>query len=185
MTSFAPLNHESRLTCERCHGHGYVRTELGRQAGIDKLFAILRAKIDYGNKAPAGMSDEQIEAIWNTLGYRTKFSNYMLTFARAILDAASPDTWKVLPSQAAPWVRCTDELPEEWTEVLVTGKATNGSPLGVCMGILKDGDFYFAGADGGCNPCITSNVTHWMPLPAAPTGEPIQELKELTKEEGK
>lgn len=69
------------------------------------------------------------------------------------------------------WIGVEDRLPgEDLLRFLVTGRALNGGPLGVHMGVMCDGDLYFDGAaySGGCNPCINNVVTHWMPLPPAP-----------------
>lgn len=70
------------------------------------------------------------------------------------------------------WISVEDRLPDEsLLRFLVTGRAESGGPLGVHMATLYEGDMYFEGAaeSGGCNPCINSVVTHWMPLPAAPS----------------
>ena len=68
------------------------------------------------------------------------------------------------------WVAMHERLPKAWDRVLVTGKATSGAWLGVHMGVMDGAnEWHFADADeGGCNPCITDNVTHWRPLPAPP-----------------
>ena len=78
-----------------------------------------------------------------------------------------------IPPSTTPdgWISVKDRMPPaELIKFLVTGVAMYGGWLGVHMATLTDDDFYFEGAEfgGGCNPCITEQVTHWMPLPAAP-----------------
>lgn len=73
-------------------------------------------------------------------------------------------------SSHAGWISVKERLPEEYDEILITGKAVQGGPLGVHMGEFIDGDFWFYNArfSGGCNPCLTEQVTHWMPKPPWP-----------------
>lgn len=39
--------------------------------------------------APATITDQKIKDIWNSLGYRTRFSNFLLRFGRALLSYAA------------------------------------------------------------------------------------------------
>lgn len=86
---------------------------------------------------------------------------------------AAQSTAPVSTEQAGDaWISVEDRLPDEsLLRFLVTGRAESGGSLGVHMATLYEGDMYFEGAaeSGGCNPCINSVVTHWMPLPAAPS----------------
>jgi hypothetical protein len=66
------------------------------------------------------------------------------------------------------WISVKDRLPEEWEQVLITGMSTSGAPLGVHLGELRDGWHFALSEDGGCDPNLDENVTHWMPLPTPP-----------------
>ena len=87
--------------------------------------------------------------------------------------ASRPESTPVSTEQAGDaWISVEDRLPDEsLLRFLVTGRAVSGGPLGVHIATLYDGDMYFEGAaeSGGCNPCINDVVTHWMPLPGAPS----------------
>lgn len=75
---------------------------------------------------------------------------------------AERDEWiAALRAVAAPWVRCSERLPDRPNAVLVVdGGVTR-------IGYFEDGWFY------GSEPL--THVTHWTPLPAKPSPQEIGE----------
>ena len=60
------------------------------------------------------------------------------------------------------WISVADELPKEYEDVLVYGTIVSGKEFGV--------DYIAPVLEKGCPSewRVFSEVTHWMPLPAAP-----------------
>ena len=66
------------------------------------------------------------------------------------------------PSEPTGWVAVTERLPSVAQEVIVSADFE-----GVCAGVLDSYDEWFA----PCSEYKLTRVTHWMPLPAAPSAE--------------
>jgi hypothetical protein len=121
-------------------------------------------------------------------------------WAAHLLRTAPPETWKVLPSQAAEeWVSIEERLPEPKTVVLLTvhyenhGEDDDGTQH-ITSGAAIDFGEYVNSEHGGYIEAFASPhgqheyISHWKPLPtpapmpaSKPTGEPKQEAKNTTK----
>jgi hypothetical protein len=86
------------------------------------------------------------------------------------------------PDDAGQWIGVNDRLPEEETEVLVTGPAWNKDDYSkgryFSLGTLQEG--VWKGEDGG----DLHSPSHWMPLPNPPAIDRAMQDKEKSNGNG-
>lgn len=72
----------------------------------------------------------------------------------AILYDALSDVENELDKLKNPWIKCTENLPEQGVKCLVFDAETKYISINI---IMEDGKWY-----------VGYNITHWMPLPQPP-----------------
>lgn len=127
--------------------------------------------------APATLNNEQIVAIWNkanTPSIENGWTTGPLPFAHALLAAAGNSQ-----GLDARWISVAERMPEVDARVLVYEAHCSAPFVGYHDGKEWDAETEHHDCHGGWDGCVVhgrvtqSDITHWMPLPAAPVAAPV------------
>lgn len=134
-----------------------------------ELIAALTQPASTALKLPETISVRTaIAALDNASAVTTIAQSYKMAWNSCIAETKrlnAPRTAPIEPISAtggAEWVKVSERMPEECEPVIVVDNGIDVYPA-----VFSDGKFYEYGDT--FTPCLMSNPTHWMPLPAAPT----------------
>lgn len=158
---FAMLVNDLRDIAIQYHDAGQLRERIR-----NRLVTALRCE---DAASPAALTDERIEAIWDSTQTAETGEEMRRRFARALLAAS--------PADQVGWIPVSERLPDEAGEYLVYRPDAHRKPAAdpnTCIREYTPSRRPTADGWGGAH-----RVTHWMPLPSAPmSATPPEEGKQ-------
>lgn len=72
------------------------------------------------------------------------------------------------------WIKCSERVPTSWTAVLAWGYHAESNHHRMMIAWRSDDEEHWKTGvyEGMCDDEVRLRVSHWMPLPSPPKGEP-------------